>query len=182
LKSDRHLPAMRPISLLSIVAFCLATVSASIVMNEQQPMHKDASVRTRAAWEYSDCGLESNPVKITSIQVSPDPPKPGADLTVTVEGTVDQTLEEGAYADVTVKVGVVKILHKQFDLCEEARNGNVTVQCPVEPGSYHVVKTVTLPKEIPPAKFTISVRGYTAEDDDLLCVDFKVDFMKHWLL
>ena len=76
-------------------------------------------------------------------------------------------LQEGAYADVSVKLGLIKIVQKQFDLCEEAyvsvifavsemltlsylrRNANTTVQCPVEEGNYEVVHTVALPKEIP---------------------------------
>lgn len=29
-------------------------------------------------------------------------------------------LQEGAYADVEVKLGLVKILEKEFDVCEEA--------------------------------------------------------------
>jgi len=59
-----------------------------------------------------------------------------------------------------------------------------------------VEQTVALPKEIPQgmlrtchhafnhsdlfslAKFTINARGYTVDDDDLFCVDLKVDFMK----
>jgi hypothetical protein len=28
--------------------------------------------------------------------------------------------QDGAYADVTVKLGLIKLLHKQFDLCLEA--------------------------------------------------------------
>ena len=28
--------------------------------------------------------------------------------------------QKGAYADVTVKVGLIKLLKKQFDVCEEA--------------------------------------------------------------
>jgi hypothetical protein len=28
--------------------------------------------------------------------------------------------QEGAYADVTVKLGLVKLLQKRFDVCEEA--------------------------------------------------------------
>jgi hypothetical protein len=28
--------------------------------------------------------------------------------------------QEGAYADVTVKIGLIKLLHKRFDLCQEA--------------------------------------------------------------
>jgi hypothetical protein len=75
--------------------------------------------------------------------------------------------QEGAYADVTVKLGVVKLLTKEFDLCEEAyvflvlpvfaiptgissrRNAELEVQCPVKEGNYLVEHTVTLPKEIP---------------------------------
>lgn len=34
------------------------------------------------------------------------------------EDTAD--MQEGAYADVTVKLGLIKLLQKQFDLCEEA--------------------------------------------------------------
>jgi len=28
------------------------------------------------------------------------------------------------------------------------------------------------------AKFTVNVRGYTADDEDMLCLDLRVDFMK----
>lgn len=28
--------------------------------------------------------------------------------------------QEGAYADVLVKIGVIKLLERRFDLCEEA--------------------------------------------------------------
>jgi hypothetical protein len=75
-----------------------------------------------------------------------------------------------------------------------SRTANASVQCPVEKGDYTVVQTVSLPKEIPQglssviqtrpplthhlAKFTVNVRGYTNDDDDMLCLDLKVDFMK----
>ena len=32
----------------------------------------------------------------------------------------DRLVQEGAYADVTVKMGLVKLLTKTFDLCDEA--------------------------------------------------------------
>ncbi|KAG8683322.1 Phosphatidylglycerol/phosphatidylinositol transfer protein [Ceratobasidium sp. 395] len=93
--------------------------------------------------------------------------------------------QDGAYADVTVKLGLIKLLHKQFDVCEEARNNNVTVQCPVEPGEYVVMQTVTLPKETPKAKFAIDIKGFTSEealDPDLVCLQLRVDFLgRPWL-
>ncbi|KAF8271402.1 ML domain-containing protein [Lactarius quietus] len=142
-----------------------------LVTNQGNPIH------ATEGWSYEDCGLNTDAIQIDSITVSPDPPKPGQDLTVTVKAHAQERVQEGAYADVSVKLGLIKLLQKQFDLCEEARNANTSVQCPVEKGAYEVVHTVTLPKEVPRAKFTINVRGYTVDDDDLFCVDLKVDFM-----
>ncbi|CAE6479685.1 unnamed protein product [Rhizoctonia solani] len=140
---------------------------------------------TTNSWSYSDCGLPTDAVQVKSIKLSPDPPQIGKDLTITARGVVTRRIEDGAYADVTVKLGLVKLLHKQFDVCEEARNNNVTVQCPVEPGEYEVVQTVQLPRETPRAKFTIDVRGFTSEealDTDLACLQLKVDFIgRPWL-
>lgn len=45
-------------------------------------------------------GLPEYLAQITSIQVSPDPPKPGEDLIVTVDGTVSETLEVGLVFEV----------------------------------------------------------------------------------
>ncbi|KAJ7837517.1 hypothetical protein B0H14DRAFT_1096264 [Mycena olivaceomarginata] len=97
-----------------------------------------------SGWEYVDCGDPSYPVQLDSIEISPDPPLPGHDLTVTVKALVTDVIEEGATADVTVKLGRIKLLQKKFDVCQEARNANATVSCPVEPGPYEIVQTVAL--------------------------------------
>ncbi|ADV21812.1 phosphatidylglycerol/phosphatidylinositol transfer protein [Cryptococcus gattii E566] len=138
----------------------------------------DGPIKTMDSWSYVDCGLATDAVQIKSITVSPDPPVPGKNLTVNVKADVLTTIEEGAYADVTVKLGLIKLLHKEFDLCDEARNANATVQCPVKPGPYSVSQMVELPEEIPKAKFAVLVRGFTVEDEDMLCLDLFVDFMK----
>lgn len=81
-------------------------------------------------------------------------------------------------------------------------NANATVQCPVAPGSYEVVQSVELPKEIPhgeyspfrfvrdfgltpyhawemfAAKFQVQLRGYNYDDADMICADIFIDFMK----
>ncbi|KAG8732318.1 Phosphatidylglycerol/phosphatidylinositol transfer protein [Ceratobasidium sp. 423] len=140
---------------------------------------------TTNSWSYTDCGLPTDAVQVESIKLSPDPPQIGKDLTITARGVVQAKIEEGAYADVTVKLGLVKLLHKQFDICEEARKNNVTVQCPVEPGEYEIVQTVRLPRETPRAKFIIDVKGFTSDealDTDLACLQLKVDFIgRPWL-
>jgi len=161
-----------------IAALSLAAATCALATPEQLPLAVSGPIRTTEGWDWKSCGLETDAIQIDSIEVSPDPPQPGKDLTVKVTGTAQETIQEGAYADVTVKLGLIKILTKTFDICEEARKADATVQCPVEKGTYTVEQTVALPKEIPKAKFTVDVRGYTAADEDMLCLQLKIDFMK----
>jgi hypothetical protein len=88
-------------------------------------------------------------------------------------------VQEGAYADVVVKLGLIKLLSRRIDICEEARANNVSLQCPVEDGEHEVTHTVELPREIPPAKFNVHLNAFTAEDADLMCLDLSIDFRKH---
>ncbi|THH20645.1 hypothetical protein EW146_g762 [Bondarzewia mesenterica] len=166
---------MARLSFLSLLALTLVGVSSANSIGQQEAL---VPVHTQEGWDWTDCGLATDPIQIESIHITPDPPKPGKDLTVLVKAIAQHEVQEGAYADVTVKLGLIKLLQKQFDVCEEARNANASVRCPVEKGYYEVEQTVALPKEIPQAKFTISVRGYTVDDDSLVCLDLKVDFMK----
>ncbi|KAB5592652.1 ML domain-containing protein [Ceratobasidium theobromae] len=168
-----------PFALLAtaLVAQVAALPSFRSMMNQFR--FSGGEAHTTSSWSYTDCGLPTDAVEVKSIKISPDPPQIGKDLTVTAQGV------DGAYADVTVKLGRVKLLHKEFDICEEARNNNVTIQCPVEPGEYEIVQTVQLPKETPRAKFTVDVEGYTSEEawePDLVCLKLQVDFIKRpWL-
>ena len=136
------------------------------------------------SWSYEDAGLETDPLQIESITVTPDPPKPGADLKGVIKTTVTAEITDGAYADVVVKLGLVKVLTKRYDLFAELKNGSawsLTADsgsgAPVKPGPVTLTFNGTLPREIPRAKFNISVRAYTVDDDDLAALNFKVDFM-----
>ncbi|KAJ2914859.1 hypothetical protein MD484_g5551, partial [Candolleomyces efflorescens] len=170
---------MRWTSVAALLSLCASSAVATPLFTSEEQVALAGPIRTADKWSYTDCGDPSWPVQIESIQVSPDPPQPGQDLTVTVKAQVLERIEEGASADVTVKLGLVKLLEKTFDVCDEARNANATVQCPVEVGPYVVEQTVALPKEIPRAKFVVDVNGYTADEDEMLCLKLSVDFMKN---
>ena len=68
------------------------------------------------------------------------------------------------------------------------------MQCPVSEGRHRVSHTVMLPKEVPKgellmialheflmtlraAKFSVEVRGYTVDEEDMLCLNLVVDFL-----
>ncbi|KAI0035671.1 ML domain-containing protein [Vararia minispora EC-137] len=127
-------------------------------------------------WSYKDCSLETDLVQLTSVSMTPEPPKAGQNQTVAVKANILNVIEEGAYAVVEVKFGVIRILNRTFDICDEARRANASIQCPVLPGYYEIEQTVALPRGIPPSKFKASIRGYSVLDEDLLCGVATVDF------
>ncbi|KAF8901778.1 ML domain-containing protein [Mucidula mucida] len=161
---------IRPLVSLIFVAFA-ATAAVTEPVCRAAPIADD----TTESWSYTDCGRPTDPIQLESIAVSPDPPKAGEDLTVTVRALVTEAVEEGAYAEVIVKLGRVKILTTTFDICEEAR---YDVSCPMRKGPHIVVHTVALPNDIPRAKFTVDINAYTVDDDDLMCLNLEADFMK----
>ena len=72
----------------------------------------------------------------------------GQKLTIEAVGTTSQKIEDGAYVDIQVKYGLIKLVSTRADLCEQI--GNVDLKCPVEKGKITLTKDVDIPKQIPP--------------------------------
>lgn len=71
----------------------------------------------------------------------------GANLTIEAVGTLLQDVGEGAYVDLQVKYGIIKLLTTQADLCEQV--SNVDLKCPIKKGQVTITKDVEIPKQIP---------------------------------
>ncbi|KAH9220175.1 ML domain-containing protein [Leptodontidium sp. 2 PMI_412] len=171
---------------LLLLTFCSLAVSASASTVSLTINHPQAKIPTSknpayslSSWSYIDCGAAGDALLINSINISPDPAL-GKEITITASFNVNKVIEDGAYADVTVKLGLIKLLQKKFNICEELEKGSgkdVGIKCPIEKGSYEISQTVKLPREIPRAKFSINARAYTVEDEDVLCTNVVVDFL-----
>jgi hypothetical protein len=95
-----------------LFVFALAASSAVLGSPAQLLVGNEAELAEK--WSYSDCGksisldlIDAEPgliqrpapgaptdiIRLHSLEVSPDPPKPGQNLTVTASGTVLQTIE-----------------------------------------------------------------------------------------
>ncbi|OBZ70905.1 Phosphatidylglycerol/phosphatidylinositol transfer protein [Grifola frondosa] len=100
------------------------------------------------SFQWTNCGQPSDAVQIESIVISPNPPIPGEGLKMTITFVAKEVIES-AYADVTIKLGRIKLLQNIIDICEELQDNNSSVQCPVNEGRHEFEHTVTLPIEIP---------------------------------
>ena len=77
----------------------------------------------------------------------PQPPS-GHNLTIWATGTTSADIGAGAYVNVEIKYGYIRLLQKRLDICENA--GQLNLTCPIKEGKFVLMKQVTLPGVIPP--------------------------------
>jgi len=136
----------------------------------------------------SDYGDDDDLLTIDSLTATPTTPKPGSDLQVTIKGTTSADITDGAYIDVTVKLGMIKLLRKQFDLFAELRasstavgqtTSNMTVaqqkDSIIPAGDFTLTYTTTLPKELPQARFDMVMEFWNADDADITTIKGQLD-------
>ncbi|KAI7877381.1 hypothetical protein K492DRAFT_171764 [Lichtheimia hyalospora FSU 10163] len=126
-----------------------------------------------------DCSDDSYAVEIQDITLTPPFPEPGKELLIEATGIIKEPIQDGAFVQVTVKLGLVTLLRKTFDLCEEMQKNDV-LECPVKEGPLKITKVVKLPKEIPKAEFRVFAAAYNYDDSDLACLKAHVDFRHHF--
>ncbi|MEU2120144.1 ML domain-containing protein [Streptomyces sp. NPDC016459] len=139
-------------------------------------------------WEYTDRNDPSDPLQIQSITVTPDPPEAGKTLTAVIKTTLTDVIKEGACADVTVKIGAVKLVSTQYDLFSKLKGDTSdgwslsatrgTAGEPIEEGTVEFTFTKDLSKNTPPGKYTVGVQAYGADEAPLGGFDFTVDFSR----
>lgn len=116
-------------------------------------------------------------IRIGSVDLSPNPPQRGTTLNITAVGSVLEEITEGAFVDVEVRLGYIKLLSQTYDLCEELEKNDIGgLKCPVAPGLYQIKKTVDIPQEVPAGKYNVIARAYTENVDELTCVTGDVIF------
>lgn len=113
-------------------------------------------------------------LSIDFIEIDPNPPTRGANLTISAAGDLEKDIVEGAYVIVDVRYGYIRLLKQTVDLCEEVEN--VDLECPIEEGYLKMTKQVELPSEIPPGKYFVEARAYSVDDELITCVKAAVEF------
>ncbi|KAF5098974.1 hypothetical protein D0Z00_001840 [Geotrichum galactomycetum] len=112
--------------------------------------------------------------EIYRLDVTPNPPEKGKNVTIYAEGIAKKTIKEGAYVDVEVRYGYIKLLEQTFDLCEQSKS--VGIECPIEKGKVIVNSTAAIPIEVPPGKYSVAARAYTVDDEPITCLSATVLF------
>ncbi|WTC75278.1 ML domain-containing protein [Streptomyces anulatus] len=111
-------------------------------------------------WRYTDIGRDTDPLIINSITATPDAPQPGSPWKLAINATVLETIKEGAYLDVTVKLGLINLLQKRYDLfeCLNGKHPEIPLTLddkqvgPIEKGKVDMTLALNLKREVPPGQ------------------------------
>lgn len=109
------------------------------------------------------------------VVIDPNPPAKGQNLTFVASGYLSQDILDGAYVDIDVRYGYIRLIHQTYDLCEEVTN--VDLECPIKKGQQVISKEVEIPNEVPPGKYLVNARAYTKEDVLITCLSATVEFL-----
>jgi hypothetical protein len=62
------------------------------------------------------------------------------------------------------------------DLCEDVKN--LELECPLKKGELKLAKSVDLPKEIPPGKYTVQADVVSKDEETITCLTAQVEFKR----
>ncbi|KAG7288067.1 Phosphatidylglycerol/phosphatidylinositol transfer protein [Staphylotrichum longicolle] len=161
----------------AIVLALAASVNArNVFRTEGQSLVKrdELDVPGENPLQFCDADRGDDMITIEEVILAPNPPQAGTTLLINAKGTVKDTILDGAYVNLEVKYGYIRLISTQADLCKEIKN--VDLECPIEKGKLSITKAVDLPKEIPPGKYTVKADVYSADDEHITCLTATVFF------
>ena len=118
---------------------------------------------------------ETDLIEISSLEISPNPPQKGQNLTIIASGIVKEDIAAGARVQVVVKYGLIKLLATELDLCEQTEK--VDLSCPIQAGELTLQREVELPALIPPGRYTVNAQVITEDGRPAICLVAKVQYV-----
>ncbi|KAK3840199.1 MAG: putative phosphatidylglycerol/phosphatidylinositol transfer protein [Linnemannia elongata] len=157
---------MRLSSVVVSLACAFGLVSAASINNPFNFVPAPATIE--------ECGTEDDILKLVSYSLNPNPPLKGEVLVIDAEGVLKEDVVEGAKINLIVKVGLIKLLTKELDFCEES--AKIDKPCPLKKGQQFLHHEVELPKEIPPGKYFVNVKVRNPDDKQVTCLNARANF------
>jgi hypothetical protein len=110
---------------------------------------------------------------IDHVDLAPNPPVPGQKLLIEATGNFTQEVGEGAKVTLTVKYGLITLIHMKTDLCEQIKT--LDEECPLN-GKKIITKEVDIPSKVPAGKYFVQADVYTVDEHHVTCLEAHVQF------
>ncbi|XP_003387353.2 PREDICTED: putative phosphatidylglycerol/phosphatidylinositol transfer protein DDB_G0278295 isoform X3 [Amphimedon queenslandica] len=124
---------------------------------------------------WTDCSSASDPAKIKSVVINPDPPQRGQSLSVNATVTLSEQVTGGSIK-VDIKYGIfsITLIDKTLDLCDTVKSAGAT--CPLAAGDQNLAISESLPSVAPSGEYKGNAVVTDQSGNQLVCInlDFKL--------
>ncbi|KAJ3106190.1 hypothetical protein HDU97_006823 [Phlyctochytrium planicorne] len=117
----------------------------------------------------TSCGTPTDLLSITELTVVPEQPKKGKEVTLKAVGDLKESVGKGALMKAQVKMGPIKLLDVEMDLCEKLEG--IGKSCPLPAGETVIEQTFTIPYEVPPGRYSVHIDILTKDRDSVACIN-----------
>ncbi|KAG0006331.1 Phosphatidylglycerol/phosphatidylinositol transfer protein [Entomortierella chlamydospora] len=128
-----------------------------------------------ASAAFSSCGSSSDSFSLSSVSYTPNPPKVGQDVCITLSGTLSAAVTDGAILAVTGTFLGIKVYSASGDLCEGLAGSSTP--CPIAAGAQTVTQCVSVPSNVP-AGISINLKAVAtaASGSEIFCISGPLTF------
>ncbi|KAG5298094.1 phosphatidylglycerol/phosphatidylinositol transfer protein [Histoplasma ohiense] len=142
---------------------------------DQAPIMQGSKMSVPGENPFNYCFAPDHDIlTIKKVDLDPPHPMPGKTLTVNASGTFHEEVAVGSMARIQVKYGLIRLINQEVDLCEQIEA--VDMHCPIKKGDMVFLKSIELPKEIPPGKYTVLADVFTEGKDQITCIEAQITF------
>ncbi|RZC77863.1 hypothetical protein C5167_003713 [Papaver somniferum] len=117
--------------------------------------------------KYCDKTGNNYAVKISGVDINPEPVVSGKPATFKIHASTEQELL-GAELVLEVRYFGVHVHTEKHDLCEEAGGG-----CPIKTGDFVISHSQDLPGFTPPGPYSLQMKMNSKDGDQLTCISFN---------
>jgi hypothetical protein len=105
------------------------------------------------------CNEVSDMMQVDKVQLIPNPPQKGQNVTVKVNGILKRNLNNGSYLLANVKRGI-KLPQLKISACDYLQNG-----CPIEKGNVNLSMTFDIPSMMPGGTYDVHIVLFNIENE-----------------
>ncbi|KAJ3268718.1 Phosphatidylglycerol/phosphatidylinositol transfer protein [Terramyces sp. JEL0728] len=122
------------------------------------------------------CGTSADTLTVSQVTLAPYPIPAGQSIVIAASGALSSTIVAGTVVNVAVKLGLIPLINKKLDFCDEA--AKVNVSCPIAPGPQQIQLTELIPSSVPAGTFDLHITVNDPSNNEIVCLAGKVQIVK----
>ncbi|KAF9932606.1 Phosphatidylglycerol/phosphatidylinositol transfer protein [Linnemannia zychae] len=133
------------------------------------------ALASSASAAFSSCGAATDSFHLSSVSYTPNPPKVGQNVCITLNGSLSKAVTAGSSIRVTATFWGINVYDQTADLCA-GLDGSAN-PCPIETTTTSVTQCIAVPSNVPAGvSLTLKATATNADSSRIFCISGPLTF------